>query len=111
MAKYYGVKQGYKPGVYTSWAECEAQVKGYKGANYKSFNTEEDARMFVYGTEQINLSTFSDTDKENIKWELIGIREGLKERDIPFILNKVQTIAEILNIELEKEDLNEYVIR
>ena len=40
MAKYYGVKQGHNPGIYTTWADCEAQVKGYKGAQYKSFGSE-----------------------------------------------------------------------
>ena len=35
--KYYVVWKGREPGIYTSWAECEAQVKGYNGAEYKSF--------------------------------------------------------------------------
>lgn len=108
MAKYYGVKQGHKPGIYTTWAECEAQVKGYKGAQYKSFGSEEDAKIYVFGAEQTNVNGFSAEDKENIKWELQGIREGLKERDIPFILEKVNTIAEILKIELDADNLSDY---
>lgn len=35
--KFYTVWEGRKPGVYTTWAECEAQVKGFKGAEFKSF--------------------------------------------------------------------------
>ena len=35
--KYYVVWKGRKPGIYTSWTECEAQVKGFAGAEYKSF--------------------------------------------------------------------------
>lgn len=35
--KFYTVRQGHQPGVYTSWAECEAQIKGFKGAEFKSF--------------------------------------------------------------------------
>lgn len=35
--KYYIVWAGNNPGVYTTWAECQAQVKGVKGAMYKSF--------------------------------------------------------------------------
>ena len=34
--KYYAVKQGVKPGIYKTWAECEAQTKGFSGAQYKS---------------------------------------------------------------------------
>ena len=41
--KYYVVWKGRKPGIYTSWAECEAQVKGFTGAEYKSFPTREMA--------------------------------------------------------------------
>lgn len=36
-SKFYTVRKGRKPGVYDSWAECEAQVKGFKGAEFKSF--------------------------------------------------------------------------
>ena len=30
--KYYAVRAGFKPGVYTSWAICQQQISGYKGA-------------------------------------------------------------------------------
>ena len=46
MARFYAVKQGRIPGVYSNWSDCEAQVKGYRGALYKSFNNEEDAKKF-----------------------------------------------------------------
>ena len=35
--KFYAVRQGRVPGVYTTWSDCEKQVKGYGGAIYKSF--------------------------------------------------------------------------
>jgi ribonuclease HI len=35
--KYYVVWKGRKPGIFSSWEECEAQVKGFEGAQYKSF--------------------------------------------------------------------------
>lgn len=37
--KYYVVWRGHEPGVYSSWSECQAQVKGFEGAMYKSFAT------------------------------------------------------------------------
>ena len=43
--KYYVVWSGKQPGVYSSWEECEKQVKGVDGARYKSFDTESDARQ------------------------------------------------------------------
>lgn len=35
--KYYAVRIGIKPGIYETWEECEAQTKGFSGAQYKSF--------------------------------------------------------------------------
>lgn len=41
--KFYVVWKGVNPGVYASWTECQLQIQGYKGAIYKSFDTEEEA--------------------------------------------------------------------
>lgn len=42
--KFYTVWVGKKPGVYTTWADCEQQVKGIVGAKYKSYPSLEIAR-------------------------------------------------------------------
>lgn len=47
MKKYYAVKVGREPGIYRDWDSCKAQVHGFKGAIYKSFKTEEEARVFM----------------------------------------------------------------
>ena len=41
--KFYVVWHGVTPGIYTSWAECKAQVNGCEGAIYKGFPTREEA--------------------------------------------------------------------
>ena len=41
--KYYVVWKGVSPGIYTSWTDCQLQIKGYEGAQYKSFETREEA--------------------------------------------------------------------
>ena len=41
--KYYVVWKGVSPGVYTSWTDCQLQIKGYDGALFKSFDTKEEA--------------------------------------------------------------------
>ena len=45
MAKrrYYVVWNGVEPGIYSTWQECEAQIKGVKQALYKSFDSLEEA--------------------------------------------------------------------
>jgi len=41
--KYYVVWKGRKTGIFASWAECEKQVKGFVGAEYKAFGTLKEA--------------------------------------------------------------------
>lgn len=48
MAKnFYAVKKGLTPGIYLTWPECEANVKGFPGAIYKGFNTKREAEEFL----------------------------------------------------------------
>ena len=48
--KFYVVWKGRKPGIYTSWAEAEAQVKGAVGAQYKAFGTRQEAQAAFKST-------------------------------------------------------------
>lgn len=47
MGKWYAVRKGFTTGLFDTWAACEKQVKGYKGAEYKSFPTETQAREYL----------------------------------------------------------------
>jgi len=47
--KFYVVWKGRKPGIYISWAECEEQVKGFAGAEYKSFGSRSAAEAAFRG--------------------------------------------------------------
>ena len=42
--RYYVVWSGLAPGVYNTWEECQAQIKGVKQALYKSFATLDEAQ-------------------------------------------------------------------
>ncbi len=42
--KFYVVWKGRKTGVFTSWEACEAQVRGFTGAEYKAFVSREAAQ-------------------------------------------------------------------
>jgi ribonuclease HI len=41
--KFYVVWKGRRTGIFGSWAECEAQVKGYMDAEYKAFDSRAEA--------------------------------------------------------------------
>jgi ribonuclease HI len=61
LKKYYVVWKGLKPGVFDSWKDCEAQIRGFEGAIYKSFPGLSDAQLafagnwkdFVGGKERV----------------------------------------------------------
>ena len=50
--KYYAVRKGRNPGIYTSWDSCLKEVKGFSGAIYKSFKTKSEAEAFMKGEEK-----------------------------------------------------------
>ena len=41
--KQYVVWKGRKTGIFTTWADCEKQVKGFVGAQYKAFESNKEA--------------------------------------------------------------------
>ncbi|OMP75795.1 viroplasmin family protein [[Flexibacter] sp. ATCC 35208] len=71
--KYYTVWIGREKGVYHTWAECEAQTKGFTGAKQKAFNTLQEAEEafkndynLYFGTKEFK----SELSEEQL--ELIG---------------------------------------
>lgn len=50
MTKLYAVKIGRQPGIYMTWPEAEKQVKGFSGAQYKSFKSSDDAVAYMSDT-------------------------------------------------------------
>ena len=52
--KFYAVRKGRQVGIYQSWEECHAQITGFSGAIYKSFQTREEAEQFLK-EENLNL--------------------------------------------------------
>ena len=45
--KFYAVRKGRQPGIYTTWPACEEQIKGFPGAVYKAFPTKAQALAFA----------------------------------------------------------------
>jgi len=50
---YYVVKEGSKLGIFNNWTECQASVKGYKGAVFKGFETKAEALAWLNGKEEL----------------------------------------------------------
>lgn len=45
--KFYAVKKGKKIGIYNTWNDCKEQVNGFSGAEYKSFETLNEAKCYI----------------------------------------------------------------
>lgn len=58
--KFYAVRSGRVPGIYTTWEDCKAQVDGFSAAAYKSFANEADAKAYIAGEDGSD-----DTDGKN----------------------------------------------
>ena len=59
--KFYAVRKGRKSGIYSTWSECEAQVKGISKAEYKSFRKRADAESYLQGNEISNFQKKSSS--------------------------------------------------
>ena len=69
--KFYAVRVGKTPGIYQTWSQAEEQVKGFSGAEYKSFSTEEEAIKYISFEEKKESSNIlAETSIENQKIDL-----------------------------------------
>lgn len=54
--KFYVIWKGRQPGIYTTWAEAEAQVKGFADAQHKSFPTLVEAQKAFESAYETNIT-------------------------------------------------------
>lgn len=67
--RFYVVWDGVTPGIYSDWKSCEAQIKGYSTAKYKSFATEEEARL-AYSSNCWNyIGKNASASHPRIRWQ------------------------------------------
>ena len=45
--KFYAVRSGRETGIFESWEECQKQVTGFSGAEFKSFTTRQEALVYL----------------------------------------------------------------
>lgn len=69
--KVYAVRQGKKTGIFYTWDACKAAVNGFSGAVYKSFPTEEEARVYLAGS-----SNESDNPDMPMAGQIIAYVDG-----------------------------------
>ena len=70
--KFYVVWKGKRPGIYESWDDCKAQIEGYKGAQYKSFQDFSEAKS-AFNANYLEYKGSSKRKKELSAEELLRI--------------------------------------
>ncbi len=61
--KFYAVKKGYETGIFNTWADCQKQTQGYKGALFKSFTVKEDAVAYLNDVPDENTMVETNDDR------------------------------------------------
>lgn len=68
--KYYAVKKGRHPGIYTSWADCQKETNHFKDAQFKSFLTQEEALNYLNPHKQsMQQKTTNRVNSSHLKQE------------------------------------------
>lgn len=77
--KYYVVWEGLNPGIYLTWDKCNAQIKGYPGAKYKSYTSHEEAKEAFNEDYSDHIGTNKKTkvartfDRSDVIWESLSV--------------------------------------
>lgn len=69
--KVYAVRNGRKVGLFQTWPECQKQVVGYSGAEYKSFKSLEQAKEYMGGASGETVSEGYTADDGNQSAEVV----------------------------------------
>lgn len=75
--KYYVVWEGFDPGIYSSWTDCQLKIKNYPNAKYKSFQKLEEAKeafaMGFFGYQKHKKTLQPSFSTEGIEWNSIAV--------------------------------------
>ena len=82
--KYYAVRKGRNPGIFSTWLECSKSITGFKGAEFKSFKSLKEAQDFSCTSE----SQLSDSDKlsDSLKLSNSNVDKRIQDPEKPQVL-------------------------
>lgn len=104
---FYAVKAGRETGVFTTWTECEAQVKGFSGAEYKKFETMKEAETFLNQVSiQEQMTMMANLGRSHMNVE--SVKEDKTEAPAPQSTKQVGVVKKKV-ADYTVEELNAYV--
>ncbi|KAJ3815641.1 ribonuclease H-like domain-containing protein [Lentinula aff. lateritia] len=101
---YYAVKKGRVAGIYTTWDECEEQVKGHPGAKFQKFVSKAQAEDYM-GSVEVSSETVqpvrasNDTDSKSKPFKSIpskGKKRTFAEMQTPLLIFEIDDSVEPL---------------
>ena len=104
MDKYYVVKKGNKPGIYTSWLECKQSINHYKGSVYKKFNSLTDATAYFNNNNITNINMSETCQSPSIKKNNNTMSEIVKISDDD--MNKIIAMSNTINSAEYSQNIN-----
>ncbi len=75
---FYAVRNGKKPGIYKTWAECQLQTLGFSGAIFKKFKQLKDAESFL----KIEQYVQGPMKKAKIDYEEVKIQDVIVDASV-----------------------------
>ena len=88
--KFYAVRKGITPGIYTDWDSCKANVQGFSCAEYKSFKTRNEAEEYLTAVPEKNMDLHDSLPEKGISLQSTSDQSettGLKEDSTSFVLS------------------------
>lgn len=71
--KFYAVRAGLNPGIYTTWDDCKKQVIGFSRAVYKGFDSLEAAQNFICNNESEGYTATQTEQKLPAKSDAVSL--------------------------------------
>lgn len=104
VAKWYGVRSGKCPGVYSTWKAAQEQVVGVQKPKVKAFATREEAEAFVASGPGIPSSPLPDDKKTRASKETRSVKKDIAVSTATTTTKKKTTVAESVDTESLRED-------
>jgi hypothetical protein len=95
MSKFYAVRVGRVPGVYTLWTDCQKQIDKYPKPVFRKFDNQEDAENFAIG-----ISKRPDIP-ERPEWQNIGFEMA---RDIICDIKSLNKLKRQIEDDIQKSE-------
>lgn len=107
MAKIYAVRKGRENGLFESWDKCQESIKGFAGAEFKSFKSKEEAIEYLGDTYVSEAPSNKELHlpksvEDEVKWLLEQIIEQAWCGMGQLVDNYAHNLADALDIKLDK---------